>query len=275
MSTTTVTYFIAFDGVGTEGLTVLLSEPESVFGVKRNDNDATVVADGTAMTEIGGGYYAHTFTDPAADLTYTGYAEFLFNGETYHIAKIFSGSSSAAFAVTVTEAKAHIRVDISDDDTLISGLIVAANDYAQMYTRRQFVTDTLVQYFTDFPDEMELLKPPLQSVTTIKYLDTDGNQQTLADSVYDVDTTIEPGIVRLAFNQSWPSIRNTPNSIIVTYVAGYGDASDVPQMTKQAILLLIGHWYENREDTISGVNIASIPRAVDSLLWATRLVTVP
>jgi len=273
MSTTTIIYYIEFDDAGTEGLTVVLSEPEGTYGVKNNDGDASVVDDATAMTEMGGGYYSHTFTDPAADLEYTAYAQFDYDGETYHIAKIFDGSSSTAYAVTLAEAKAQMRVTISDDDTLIGSRIICANEYAQGFLNRQLITATLTQYLTTFPDEIELDKPPLQSVTTIMYLDAAGDEQELADTVYDVDTTVEPGVVRLAYGQSWPSIRATPNSIIITYVAGYGDASDVPETTKQGMLMLIAHWYENREDTIT-TTIQKIPDGADALLWQTRIVEV-
>ncbi|TFG89000.1 MAG: hypothetical protein E4H18_01075, partial [Hyphomicrobiales bacterium] len=98
MSQSTLTVRIAIDGIGRIGLAVLLSDPTGAYGVKRNDTDAAVVADGTAMNEIGGGYYAHTFTDPAPGLSYTGWVEYTYEGETYHASHTFTGVASDAAA---------------------------------------------------------------------------------------------------------------------------------------------------------------------------------
>jgi len=95
---------------------------------------------------------------------------------------------------------------------------------------------------------IELSKPPLQApLVSLKYIDPDGVEQTLATTEYEVDTTVEPGQVRLAYNKSWPSIRRQKDAIRIQFKAGYGGAVAVPEMHKAAIKLHVGHLFENRE----------------------------
>ena len=179
--------------------------------------------------------------------------------------------SSGDEPITTAQAKAHLRITHSDDDTYIGLLISAAREHAEMFLRRRLITQTKTQYFDTFANAMELKAPPLQSVAEIVYVDADGEDQPLSDTVYDVDTTVEPGVVRLAYDQSWPTIRTTPNAITVTYVAGYGDASDVPDSIKHALKFLVSHWYENREP-VGDKPLSEIPITVERLLWGNRLV---
>ena len=169
--------------------------------------------------------------------------------------------------VTVDEAKDHMRVDHESEDGYISSLIVAARLHAQMVTRRAFITQTWVYYLDTFPSEIQIYLPPLQSVSSITYVDVDGVTQTLGTSIYTVDTDSEPGLIYEAYNQSWPSIRTVEKSITITYVAGYGTtASTVPEGIRQAMLILISHWYENREPFIVGTSLAPVPLTIDALL---------
>jgi uncharacterized phiE125 gp8 family phage protein len=183
-------------------------------------------------------------------------------------------TAPASEPVTLAEAKAHLRVDISDDDTLIDGLIASARRYFEEAARRALITQTWRLSLDGWPsgDEIELPRPPLQSVTSVIYKDQDGNATTWAAANYIVDTDSEPGRIVLAYGQSWPTgVLYPANPIQITYKAGYGDAgSSVPTQMKQAILLLIGHYYENREDTIAGTTIKAIPLGVHSLIWLNR-----
>lgn len=101
-------------------------------------------------------------------------------------------------------------------------------------------------------------------------MDTDGNSQTLGSSVYRVDAVSEPGRITLAYNQSWPLIRSVTNAITITYSAGYGIPSKVPDDVKHAIKLIIGHLYEHRE-TVSEMALTSVPFAAKSLLYMNRI----
>jgi uncharacterized phiE125 gp8 family phage protein len=87
---------------------------------------------------------------------------------------------------------------------------------------------------------------PVQSIDSIKYIDTDGNQQTLSTDVYQLDSTC-PSRILLKANQSWPSTMDIENAVTVEYAAGFGDsAAMVPEPIKLAIKFLAGHWYDNR-----------------------------
>lgn len=186
-------------------------------------------------------------------------------------------SAPAVEPVSLAEAKEHLRVDISDDDDLIEGYITAAREYMEGATRRAFITQTWRLSLDAWPqsDEIQIPKPPLQSICSIVYYDADGISTTWDAANYIVDTDSEPGRVALAYGQFWPGVTLRPiNAIQITYTAGYGDAaSDVPQWVKQAIKLLIGHWYENRETVIVGAGIVSrqIELAIESLIWMDRV----
>jgi len=100
MSQTTYSCYIEIDDDAATGLTVYLSDATGAYGVKRNDTDAVVVADGTAMSEIGSGWYSYTWTDPAYDLTYTVAVEYTYDGETTRFSDTISGATSASGAAT-------------------------------------------------------------------------------------------------------------------------------------------------------------------------------
>ncbi len=174
--------------------------------------------------------------------------------------------------VSLTEAKLHCRVDLSTDDTLLTALIVAAREYVEEFTRKALITQTWRLSLDQFPlSGLKLPRPPLQSITSISYTDGAGTVTTVSNTVYTVDTDAEPGRLLLNYNQSWPTPATmaAANPIKITYVAGYGLAVAVPQKYKQAILMLVGHWYENREAS-SGQSVREIPMAVESLLLIDR-----
>lgn len=168
-----------------------------------------------------------------------------------------------------------MRVDISDDDVYIASLITASTEHIEHLTRRQLMPATWrlsldcfpSQYqmrgtgHRETPDGMDILlpRPNLTGITHIKYADGLGVIQTLSSDVYTAQIDDEPGRVTLKYGQSWPVTLDITNAVVITYTAGFSVGTDeeisralVPKSIKQAILLLAGHWYENREATISG-----------------------
>ena len=158
------------------------------------------------------------------------------------------------------------------ENDLIADLITAAREYAENFQHRCYITQTIELVLDEFPDdEIVVPRPPLIAVSSIKYTDTDGNQQTWDNANYTVDNKSHPGRIIPAYTKTWPATRDVPNAVTVTYTAGYGDATtDVPKRVKQAIKLLIGHLYENREAT-SEKQLASVPMAVEALLWQEKI----
>jgi uncharacterized phiE125 gp8 family phage protein len=170
--------------------------------------------------------------------------------------------------VTRNEAKAHCRIDLNDDDALVDGLIKAAREWCENRIGQQFMPATWRLKLDRFPSwTIELPRPPLTAVSSVVYLDTAGASQTLSSSLYRVDTDSMPGRLTPAYSQLWPVTYSVTSAVTITYTAGYASASAVPQSIKQAILLLVGHWYENREAT-SDANLREIPQAVESLLMS-------
>ncbi len=166
--------------------------------------------------------------------------------------------------VSLDEAKAqcNIESDFVEDDTLLEALIAAARESCEARTGRQLAQATFALRLSGFPceDIIELPKAPLVSVSSIAYVDGDGETQTLSTDVYEVDPYTTPGRVVLKYGQVWPTTRDQRNAVTITFVAGY---AEVPRLLKQGMLMRIAHWNENREETIAGMIIASVPAGAD------------
>ena len=155
--------------------------------------------------------------------------------------------------LTLAEAKLHLRVDGTDEDSLITALIVAAREAAEHETGRAFVTQTLELVLDEFPEAFVLRRPPVASVTSVKYLDpATGAELTLDPADTLLDNISEPAYLVPAYGKSWPTARATANAVRVRYVAGYGAAAAVPVAIKQWMKLAIGTMYENRSSVVAG-----------------------
>ena len=178
--------------------------------------------------------------------------------------------------VTTAEAKLHLRVDHGDEDAYIDTLVATARQHIELVTRRAMVDTTFTLKMDAFPTEIRPPRSPLSSVSSITYVDTDGDTQTLSASVYSVDTDTEPGRISLAFNQSWPDIREQNNAVVVTFVAGYGSAAtNVPAALRETVKLLTAHYYEFRQPVIAGTTAVKIPLHIESLIWIHRVLEAP
>jgi uncharacterized phiE125 gp8 family phage protein len=172
--------------------------------------------------------------------------------------------------VSLTEAKLHLRVDGAAEDTLIAGLIQAAREHIEnVLTHCTLCTQTLEYVISQFPggcEAIQLPRPPLQSVTSIKYTDSADVIHTMNAADYCVNTDGNPGLVTPAYELSWPSSSLAPSGAVrIRYVAGWGAAASVPQALKQAILLLVGHLYENRAVMVNSQVQGEMPFAVTAL----------
>lgn len=170
--------------------------------------------------------------------------------------------------VTMEEAKLHLKVDSADDNTLITALITTARQLAERETKRAFITQTWEMCLDVAPYIIEIPKPPLQSVVSIKVIDSVGTESTISADNYMVDASQNsPGRVTPKLGYTWPTHRGFA-SFIIEFKVGYGDAAaDVPAPLKQAILQLIAHLYENRESS-------EIPAGVKILLWAFKILRI-
>lgn len=152
--------------------------------------------------------------------------------------------------VTAANVKLYARVAHSVEDTLIDSWIKAAREEAENYQHRAYIEQAYIMTYDAFPgDVIEFPRPPLISVDSVKYYDTDDTENDFGSSNYIVDTNSEIGRLALNDGVSWPTVSLRPiNALIIGFTAGYGDeAADVPDSVKHAIYLYCTHVYENRE----------------------------
>ena len=167
----------------------------------------------------------------------------------------------ATYPVTLAEAKVQCRIEDDDatDDSFLNAAIYAATDYVEYYLGRSIMAQTWALKFDDFTqvavnplvpwgltntlNQVYLPRGPVSAVSSITYYDAAGVSQTLSTDVYEVDTSSDPQRVVLADGQSWPTPKVMTNAVTITYTAGY---SAVPKSIKQAILLIISQWMDNR-----------------------------
>jgi uncharacterized phiE125 gp8 family phage protein len=165
--------------------------------------------------------------------------------------------------VTASEAKAHLQVSTSDDDTLIAALIKAARMHVESYTNRQLMPATWELYLDEFASNViRLEKSPSVAISHIRYTDTDGNAATATAGNYAIDIATEPARLAPTYDAAWPSTRAIENAVIVKFTAGYGSAALVPDAIKSAILLIVGFLYENRGDE----GHRTMPKSINNLL---------
>lgn len=172
--------------------------------------------------------------------------------------------------ITLTEAKLQARVEVSTDDTLITALITAGRELIEEQTWRALITQRWDYYLDVWPagDTIILPRPPLRSIVTFEYTDQAGATTAISASDYVVDVASEPGRLRLKGTATWPSATlRELNGVHIRFEAGYGAAAAVPTRYKQALKLLVGHWYENREAILAtGAIPKELPFGVKNLL---------
>ncbi len=183
----------------------------------------------------------------------------------------------ASEPVSLAEAKTYLRITDSDDDALINSLVTAIRQKAETWTRRLFVTQTWTLWLDWAPEGAMLPIPlsPLQSVVDIKSYDSANTVSTFDASKYLVDGVSTPGRVGLNDGQTWPNALRAMNALEIKFVAGFGDASNVPETIKQGILQWVKLLFVNKsklyesDESTSGLlelNRVPIPPAV-MVLW--------
>ena len=171
-------------------------------------------------------------------------------------------------ALTVQEVKDYLRVDSNAEDTLLGVLIDASTQMAESYLGRFLLTTVIEEFYDFFPvyktgvdpfhgdrNIIFLSRGPVQSVASVKYIDGNGDEQTVTASDYRADLVSEPS--RIMPNEGWLGTKDTVNAVIVRYTCGYTQASDVPANIKMAMLLIIGEMYEKRVDSVHRLPTAS------------------
>jgi uncharacterized phiE125 gp8 family phage protein len=182
--------------------------------------------------------------------------------------------------VTLAEAKLHLRVDLSDDDALITAMISAAREMVERYTSRTLIYTAYRLTMDNWPYDIELPRSPAVEAAAnlitgiayitprIRYYDGDGNQQTMTYAAGDFEILLDnnPPLLVLPPSGIWPVTYPLQRGAIeIDWIAGYGSASTgIPQLLRLAIMMLVAHWYEHREAV--GSFGSEVPLAVDSVL---------
>ena len=145
--------------------------------------------------------------------------------------------------------KGPMRVDYTDDDVELLDAITEARDWAEQFLGRALITQTITEKFCTLGDTLELRWPAVQSITSVTYVDADGDTQTLAATVYELGDHLGIGQVRLKYNQTWPTTRTQADAVTCVYVAGYGAAaSNVPKAIQNAMIAYIQYRYDGSLD---------------------------
>jgi uncharacterized phiE125 gp8 family phage protein len=171
--------------------------------------------------------------------------------------------------VTLAEVRTQIGITDAADtasDTTITRRIIEARQWVESHIRRALITQTLEIRLNCFQKFIELPYPPVASITSVKYIDIDGTEQTVSSANYVLDDYPLVPFVREAYGTTWPSPRDEHNAVRVRYVAGYGAASAVPESIKEAVMLIVGHWMNFQPQSENGVLLARIPFAVHDIL---------
>lgn len=172
--------------------------------------------------------------------------------------------------LTYTEVKNFLRLNDDSEQAFVTSLIAVARQLVEDRTWRPLISQVWAMQF-DY-EELSLNiyyinKSPLLSVQSVTYFDENDTLQTLAPSQYEVDIYGSPARFRLI---NIPEVKKRMNTLQVNFTCGYTNAASVPLPIKQAMYLIIGHLYENRQDVVTGTQVHEIPDSSKYLLEAYR-----
>lgn len=181
--------------------------------------------------------------------------------------------------LTLDEVKQFLRIDCNDEDVYINALIIAARKFCENFQNRAYITQEWELGLDYWPYEscgdsvLYIPKGNLQSITSIVYKDYAGTNTTISASNYVVSTRGILGRVAPAYGMSWPTFTPHPlDAIVITYVCGHLVADNIPETVKQAIYLLVSHWYEIRVPLADKMTLPDeLNFSVSALLWQDRI----
>ena len=182
-------------------------------------------------------------------------------------------SGPALEPVSLAEAKAHLRLETNDDDTLLQSLITTSRLHIEAALGLALITQSWSWMFDHWPRGERVVLPlrPVQAVTHVRVWRQDGTSQTLPADNFILDGQGNPARLLPVAPAALVEPGQPGNGIEIGFTAGFGaSASDVPATIRHALLLLITHWYEHREPVEIGASVNAVPVMVSELLHAHR-----
>lgn len=189
--------------------------------------------------------------------------------------KIVVTAEPASEPVTLAEVKAQLRIDYADEDAYLTGLIPAARELVEAMTGRRMITRTEKLLLDFFPPSDAIIIPvaPVSAVGAIVTKDEDDAPTAFASSKYVLDTSGPVAKIVLKRGATWPVLASNAkpvNAIEIPFTSGYGSAALVPAKMKLAVKLLVGHFFENRENS-TPLTIKEIPNGISSIVYQLRV----
>ena len=149
--------------------------------------------------------------------------------------------------VTLAEASLFMRYTGSLQNAVVTALIVAARKDVESWTNKTMVTTTYEYYTNDLCDEILIPTGTIQSITSITYQDSADATQTLTSTLYKLDNkSIQNKVFRDPL-ETYPEVLVQPNAVKITFDAGFGAASAVPENLKTVIKMRVAELFEHRE----------------------------
>jgi len=179
--------------------------------------------------------------------------------------------------VSLTEARAFLRVDDTGENTLISTLITAARVHVESMTRRALISQNWRVLFDGWPAGGEVRLPlgPFAALIAVRVYDLDGAPTELALAQFLPETGSVPARLILPATIQGAPVMREHLAVEIDYTAGYGSAAtDVPARLRQAMLALVGHWFENREAVLMAGSGAVVPAGFDDLVQSYRVLAL-
>lgn len=175
--------------------------------------------------------------------------------------------------LSLADAKAFLRVEHDDDDSVIAALISAARNHVEALTRLGLITQTWRIVLDRWPEQGRI-KPrlgPLQSVSAARVYDETNDASAIDAGHFVVDAAAS---IIAAPRWSLPQPGRSVAGIELDVVIGFGAADDVPQILIQAIRMLVSHWYENRSLVAIGQTVAMLPPSVNAMISSWRVMSL-
>lgn len=186
-------------------------------------------------------------------------------------------TAPAVEPISVAELKTHLKIIGTDEDADLATYILMAREQAEIFCRRAIITQGLTLRLAKFPNiaQIELPRPPLASVTSLKYYNLSNVLTTVsAQTIYEVINDDLVGSIVLRDGQSWPTdVFIRTDAVEIIYSAGYGVAAAVPASLKMGIRKLASHHKEMAIPYVTGTIVTEVPHNFKHLFWSYRVVT--